>query len=128
RFTALARTRGATNRVAGDLAYTRQVAIRTGNRARLVLERSADCAAPPGWTAGHRYRVIRMERDSIVARRDLRLDGAPLCVAANGSGPVEFRSTGILVGFDNRTIVVRQGRHPSDTLTLSAVGRVRRRY
>jgi len=41
---------------------------------------------------------------------------------------VEFRSTGVLVGFDNRTIVVRQGKHPPDTLTLSAVGRVRRRY
>jgi prepilin-type N-terminal cleavage/methylation domain-containing protein len=127
-WAAIIRTRGATNRIAADLAYTRQVAARTGSRARLVLERSADCPAPPGWTAGHRYRVIRAGRDSIVAQRDLRLDGAPLCMASNGPGPVEFRSTGVLVGFDNRTIVVRQDAYPPDTLTLSAVGRVRRRY
>jgi hypothetical protein len=41
---------------------------------------------------------------------------------------VEFRSTGVLVGFSNRTIVIRQGTHPADTLSLSAVGRVLRRY
>ena len=128
RFTAIIRTRGAANRIAADLAYTRQLAGRTGHRARLVLERSAGCPAPPGWTAGHRYRVIMHGRDSVAALRDLRLDGAPVCVATNGSGPVEFRATGVLVGFDNRTLVVRQGTYPPDTLTLSAVGRIRRRY
>lgn len=128
RWAALIRTRGAVNRLATDLAYTRQLAARTGHRARLVLERSPDCPAPPGWTAGHRYRLIRAGEDSVAALRDLRPDGAPLCLAANGPGPVEFRSTGVLVGFDNRTLVVRQGTYPADTLTLSAVGRVRRRY
>jgi prepilin-type N-terminal cleavage/methylation domain-containing protein len=128
RLAALVRTRGAANRVAADLAYTRQLAGRTGHRARLVLERSGDCPAPPGWTAGHRYRIIHKGPDSVAVLRDLRLDGAPLCVASNGSGPVEFRSSGVLVGFDNRTIVVRQGGYPPDTLTLSAVGRVLRRY
>lgn len=128
RFAAIVRTRGAVNRIAADLAYARQLATRTGRRARLVLEASGDCAAPPGWTGGHRYRVLKSEADSVAALRELRLDGAPLCVMANGPGPVEFRSTGVLVGFDNRTIVVRQGQYPSDTLTLSAVGRVRRRY
>lgn len=127
-FAAVVRTRGAANRVAADLAYTRQLAARTGHRARLVLERSDDCPAPPGWTAGHRYRVIIHGRDSVAALRDLRLDGSPLCVASNGAGPVEFRSTGVLVGFSNRTIVIRQGPHPADTLSLSAVGRVFRRY
>lgn len=128
RMTALARTRGAANRLAADLAYTRQLATRTGCSARLVLERSTDCSAPAGWTAGHRYRVLQCGPDSVAARRDLRLDGAPLCAAANGPGPVTFRSSGVLAGFNNRTIVVRQGTHPADTLTLSAVGRVRRRY
>ncbi len=128
RFAAIARTRGAANRLAADLAYTRQLASREGCSARLVLEGSADCPAPAGWTAGHRYRILRCGPDSVVARRDLRLDGAPLCVAASGSGPVEFRSSGVLVGFDNRTFSLRQRQHPADTLTLSAVGRVRRRY
>lgn len=128
RWTAILRTRTAINRIATDLAYTRQLAARTGSRARLEVERSADCPAPAGWRAGHRYRVIRAGRDSIVAVRELRQDRAPLCMASNGTGPVEFRSTGVLVGFDNRTLVVRQGAYPPDTLTLSAVGRVRRRY
>jgi prepilin-type N-terminal cleavage/methylation domain-containing protein len=128
RAAALARTRGAANRLAADLAYTRTLATRTGCSARLVLERAAGCPAPAGWTAGYRYRILRCGPDSVAARRDLRLDGAPLCVAANGPVPVTFRSSGVLAGFNNRTLVVRQGDHPADTLTLSAVGRVRRRY
>lgn len=128
RAAAIARTRGAANRIAADLAYTRQLASRTGHGARLVLEASADCAARPGWTAGHRYRVMQEGPDSVAAERDLRVDGARLCVAANGPAAVVFRSSGVLLGFNNRTIVLRQGTFPADTLTLSAVGRVRRRY
>ncbi|HEX6040738.1 GspH/FimT family pseudopilin [Longimicrobium sp.] len=123
-----ARTRGAVNRVASDIAYTRQLASRTGQGARLVLERGGGCPAPSGWTAGYRYQIRSGGPDSIKARRDLRADGAPLCMAANGSGPLAFRSSGLLVGFSNRTIVLRQGSHPSDTLTISVVGRVLRRY
>jgi prepilin-type N-terminal cleavage/methylation domain-containing protein len=128
RWAALMRTRGASDRVSTDLAYTRQLAARTGFSARLVLERSGDCPAPDGWTGGHRYRVVRAGRDSIVAVRELRLDGAPLCIMSNGSGPVVFRSSGVVAGFVNRTFVVRQGSHPADTILLSAVGRVRRQY
>lgn len=128
RFAAIVRTRTAANRMATDLAYTRQLAARSGQRARLALERSDRCPAPPGWTGGYRYRVIHAGPDSVAALRDLRLDGAPLCVTANGGGPLEFHSSGVLVGHDNRTIVFRQGTYPADTLTLSAVGRVRRRY
>lgn len=128
RMAAVARTRGAVNRVAADLAYTRQLAARSGHRARLAIERSRDCPVPQGGTAGHRYLVIRGGPDSVAIVRELRLDGARVCVAANGSGPVTFRSSGVLAGFNNRTIVVRQDDHPPDTLTVSVVGRVRRRY
>lgn len=128
RMTALARTRGAVNRVAADLAYTRQLAARSGQRARLAIERSRDCPVPQGGTAGHRYLVIRGGPDSVAIVRELRLDGAKVCVATNGAGPVTFRSNGVLAGFNNRTIVVRQEDHPADTLTLSVAGRVRRRY
>jgi prepilin-type N-terminal cleavage/methylation domain-containing protein len=128
RWAVVARTRGAANRVASDVAYTRQLASRTGQGARLVVERGGGCPAPSGWTAGHRYRILSGGVDSIKAVRDLRADGAPLCMAANGSGPLTFRSNGVLAGFSNRTIVLRQGIHPADTLTISAVGRVLRRY
>lgn len=128
RLVAITRTRGAVNTVAADLAYTRQLATRTGQSARLEVERSPECPAPPGWRAGHRYRVLRAGPDSVAAVRNLRLDGAPLCLASNGNGPVAFRSSGLLAGFNNRTLVVRQDPYAPDTLTLSAVGRVRRRY
>jgi Tfp pilus assembly protein FimT len=128
RMMAIARTRGAVNRVAADLAYTRQLAARSGRRARLAIETSRDCPVPSGGMGGHRYVVIRGGPDSVAVRRDLRLDGARVCLVSNGSGPVTFRSNGVLVGFNNRTIVVRQDDHPPDTLTVSAVGRVRRRY
>jgi len=127
-MTALVRTRGAANRLAGDLAYTRHLAVRSGQRARLAVEPSADCAGGGKGTAGHRYRLLVAAPESIAITRDLRLDGAPLCLWANGTGPVTFNSSGVLAGFNNRTLVLRQAPYPADTLTLSAVGRIRRRY
>jgi Tfp pilus assembly protein FimT len=128
RMMAVVRTRGAVNRLAADLAYTRQLAARSGQRARLAVERSSDCPAAPGGWGGYRYRIVRGGPDSVVVVRNLRVDDAPICVWANGSGPVTFRSSGLLAGFNNRTIVVRQEDNVPDTLTLSVVGRVRRRY
>lgn len=127
---AFARVRGAANRVAADLAFTRQLAARSGHRARLVIERAADCAAPPGGAAGHRYRVVQAGPDSVALRTDLRLDGRRLCLATNVSDHVTFTSHGVLLGFNNRTMVVTQQGvgAVADTLTLSAVGRVRRRF
>ena len=128
RTLAVIRTRGAANLLAADLARTRHMAVKTGRRARLVLEPSADCTAGRGWTAGHRYRIVIAGRDSVAARVDLRLDRKRLCLATNAGPEVVFTSRGLLRGFNNRTMVLRQGSHPADTLTLSAVGRVRRRY
>lgn len=128
RYAAVMRTRGAANRVAADIAYTRHLAVRTGQGARLVLESAPSCRAAPGWKAGHRYRVLVAGEDSVAAVRDLRLDGAPLCLTHNARPAIEFNSRGLLTGFNNRTIVLRQADHPPDTLTLSAVGRILRRY
>jgi prepilin-type N-terminal cleavage/methylation domain-containing protein len=127
-MTAVIRTRGAANRLAGDIAYVRHLAIRSGQRARLAVEPSADCAGAPSGTAGHRYTLLVAAPESVAIARDLRLDGARLCLWANGPGPVTFNSNGVLAGFNNRTLVLRQAAHPADTLTLSAVGRVLRRY
>lgn len=119
------RSRGALNRVAGHLAYTRQMAVRTGGRARLQVEPSPDCPPPRIGAAGHRYRIV-VGDDSVVARVDLRLDGTPLCLTTNQSAEVVFNSRGLVVGFNNRTMSVRQGSHPPVSLTVSAVGRVLR--
>lgn len=119
------RARGALNRVAVDLAYTRQMAVRTGVRARLVIEPARDCPPPIRGAAGHRYRIIAGP-DSLVYRVDLRLDGSPVCLTSNQSGEVVFNSRGLVEGFNNRTISVRQGTHAPVYLTVSAVGRVLR--
>ncbi|HEX6367988.1 MAG TPA: GspH/FimT family pseudopilin [Longimicrobium sp.] len=119
------RARGALNRVAGHLMYTRHLAVRTGGRARLQVEPSADCPSPRVGAAGHRYRII-VAQDSVAALVDLRLDGAPVCLTTNQSAEVVFNSRGLVVGFNNRTMSVRQGEHPPVSLTVSAVGRVLR--
>lgn len=126
---AVIRVRGAVNRVAADLAFTRQLAVRTGCRARLVLERSPECLARRGQVAGHRYRIVVAAGggDSVAYRVDLRLDGSKLCLVSNQSSAVVFNSRGLLAPFNNRTLTVTQGRAPPRTITLSAVGRILRR-
>jgi prepilin-type N-terminal cleavage/methylation domain-containing protein len=122
------RTHGAASRVAADLAYTRQLAARTGRRARLQIEPSRDCPAPRTGAAGHRYRIIVAGPDSVAARVDLRLDAGRVCLTSNQSAAVVFTSSGLTAGFNNRTLSVRQGGHPPAFLTVSSVGRVLRRY
>lgn len=121
------RTRGAAARVAADIAYTRQMAARTGRRARLEIEPSADCPPPDFGAAGHRYRIIISGRDSVAALVDLRMDAGPVCLTSNQSSRIVFTSNGLTAGFNNRTLSLRQGNHKPTLLTVSAVGRVRRR-
>lgn len=122
------RTRGAAQRVAVDLAYTRQLAARTGRSARLEIERSPDCPAPRTGAAGHRYRIIVGGTDSVAAVVDLRLDAGRVCLISNQSGRVVFHSSGLVAGFNNRTLSLQQGRYAPSLLTISALGRVRRHY
>ena len=119
------RARGALNRVAVHLAYTRQMAVRTGGRARLEVEPSPDCPPPRFGAAGYRYRIFA-GGDSLVYLVNLRLDGGRVCLTTNQSAEVVFNSRGLVVGFNNRTMSVRQGSHPPVSLTVSAVGRVLR--
>lgn len=122
------RVRNAANRVAADIAYARQLAARTGHRTRVRLLPSGDCPGPRGWTAGHRYLVLgRTAADSVAVTGNLRLGGGRVCLASNQSDAVHFGSHGVLAGFNNRTLVISEGRMV-DSLIISAVGRVRRRY
>ena len=129
-FIAHVRTRGAASRVAADLAYTRQLAARTGRRARLEIEPATDCPAPRTGASGHRYRVIvsGMGADSVAALIDLRLDAGRICLTSNQSPQVVFTSAGITAGFNNRTLSVQQESHTPAQITVSAVGRVMRRW
>ena len=122
-FVAWTRVRGAASRFAGDLAYTRHLAVRGGQYAVLRLERGG-C---PGARAGYAYWIVpRATGDSI--RMDLRMGGGRVCVAMNGSDTIAFNSRGLLTAFQNRTVVVTHPRAHADTLTISAVGRILRRF
>lgn len=121
------RTRAAVNRVATDLAYTRMLAVREGTRVRLVIEPDPTCPAPTPGAAGHRYRIVVGEGRE-VRSVDLRGQGGRVCLASNRGAEVPFNSRGLLVGHNNRTMVVREGTHAADTLSLSILGRVLRRY
>ena len=122
------RTRAALNRVATDLAYARHLAVRTGRSAALQVEPSADCPATPSGVSGHRYRIMVAGSDSVATRVDLRLDAGRVCLTSNQSARVAFNSRGLLAPFNNRTLTVRHGTYPADTLRISVVGRVLRRY
>jgi len=127
RWTRHARVRSAANRLACDLAYTRAAAVQRSERVELRVEPAADC--PPqrgGRVAGHVYRIG--PRGGADAKRvDLRLEGGRVCLEMNQSAVVAFNSRGLLPGFTNRTLWVSD-RDARDSLTLSAVGRVLRRF
>lgn len=121
------RVRAASNTIAGDLAHVRSIALRDGVGAVLLLESAADCVPRfRGRRAGHLYRVgTRGQPVERMRRVDLRDSGGRVCAEMNGDDTLTFTSRGLPRGFTNRTIWVWQGA-TTDSLTLSAVGRVLR--
>lgn len=121
------RVRMTLNRVAGDLAYTRMLAVRTGHGAVLrFIPAPAEC---PGKRPGsRRYEIARRgDRQRVVRVWDLSTDGHPLCVRTSGADTVAFNSRGLPAPYANRTIHAEDG-PVRDSLTLSVVGRIYRRY
>lgn len=121
------RVRAASNTIAGDLAHVRSIALRDGVGAVMLLEPAADCVPRfRGRRAGHLYRVgTRGQGVERMRRVDLRDTGGRVCAEMNGDDTLTFTSRGMPRGFTNRTIWVWQGA-TTDSLTLSAVGRVLR--
>jgi prepilin-type N-terminal cleavage/methylation domain-containing protein len=122
------RTRAAAVALASDLALARAAAVREGRRVALVVEPAADCPSPEPGVAGLRYRVEVVESGRLLATRSLQGGPRPLCLSSNRSDRVVFDPRGLLAGHNNRTLVLRQGGAAADTITLSAVGRVLRRF
>ena len=121
------RVRGAANQLTAGLAYARQLAVRNGDRARLVVIPAPDCPAGPGQVAGHRFHVVAT--GGVASAVELRGGGSRVCLSTNQSDAIVFSSRGLPVGFGNRTYVVwQEGRRAADTVTVSSVGRVLRRY
>lgn len=126
-YNARQRRVAALNRFAGDLYRARMEALRRGNRVELRLSNSGRCAVPPRGSAGDGWSIVPLrggEPLRTVQPGDL---GAGVCLATNGDAALEITSRGLLAPFENRTVWVRHGSR-ADTLVVSVLGRVLRRY
>ena len=118
------RVQSALNLLVSDIHLTRGLAMRSGEGAVLRFLPSADC--PAG--AGHAYTVaLRGAGSRVVRRRSARVDGRKLCLQSNASDSIAFNSRGLPVPFANRTVRAFRGT-VRDSLTVSVVGRVYRRF
>ena len=128
-FLAGLRTRGALAAFATDVAYARALAVKNGRRTVLQFIPSPECEAThPRYRAGFAYRVVVRARRQVVAREvSLRERSPGICLEMNGSDTLAFNSRGLLVPLGNRRVraVFRDAR---DSLTVSALGRVYRRW
>lgn len=116
------RVRGAMNRLAGDLEFTRMAAVRNGRSAVFRFTPAPGCPRPGG--TGYR---IRINGTSTVLREWYPADGVPVCFRTNNSDSLIYNSRGLLAPFNNRTIRGELG-GARDSLTVSSVGRIYRRF
>jgi len=116
------RVRSALNRVAGDLEFTRILAVRSG--APAVLRFTAHPRCPKKGGAGY---VIRLRGNPAPARVAYPPDDYLVCYTSTNSDSVTFGSRGLLAPYNNRTLRAIDGPF-RDSLTVSAVGRVYRRF
>lgn len=109
---------GALNRVAGDIAYARIRAIRTGSRAQLVVSATGKTYTVTVDPSGADRKVEKTV--------NLALD-YPDLVLSPVNDTITFDSRGMLLrASSSRLKATRQGR--TDSLTVSGVGRVYRDY
>lgn len=127
-FVVRQRVRGALNVLAGDIAYARMAAVRSGRGAVLRFHPDPRCASA-GLGAGHAYSVTLRGPGADAPRRSSARapGGGPVCLRTNNSDSLAFNSRGLLVPFANRTVWSTQGQ-VRDSLTISVLGRVYRRF
>lgn len=122
------RTDDAMRRVAADVAYARMLAVRAG--ASVAVRFSAPAACTPSGTAevaATQYIiVIRTTPERTLKAVSLR-DAAPAVCLLMDRDSLAFNSRGILSPAFGQKILAVDGTS-RDSLTISAVGRVRRRY
>jgi prepilin-type N-terminal cleavage/methylation domain-containing protein len=126
---ARAETRGALDRFAADAAYARMLAVRNGARVDLQLLNSGVCPAPrPGRFAADGYRItVRRSPPMVVRQVRLRGSGKGVCLVTSNDGAIVYGGRGLPLPFENRTVWARKG-SVSDSLTISVLGRVLRRW
>lgn len=126
-FLARERRVAALNRFAGDLYRTRMEALRLGRRVELRLENSGACTPPPRGQAADGWSIVPLGAGTPLRTVHPGELGAGVCLFSNGDRALEVTSRGLLAPFENRTVWVHHGRR-ADTLVVSVLGRVLRRY
>jgi prepilin-type N-terminal cleavage/methylation domain-containing protein len=116
------RVRAALNRLAGDLEFTRITAVRTGRPTVLRFVRHPLCAGKGG-----REWIVARRGSADPLRRGGMPDDYPACYTSTNSDSVTYGSRGLLAPYNNRTIRAVDGT-VRDSLTISAVGRIYRRF
>lgn len=121
-------TGSALSQLTADLHYARMLAVRSGRTVVLRPEPAGGgCVAEGTRVAVSAYQIVlRSDAPRVVKR--VGVGGATgVCVEMNGGDSIAFNGRGLLHGFNNRTVWARHGQ-ARDSLTISAVGRVLRRY
>jgi Tfp pilus assembly protein FimT len=129
RVLARAQTAAALNQLAVEISYTRMLAVRGGSSVELRFFNEGSCGAPrSGRFSADGYRItVRDPKPRVVRVARLRSSASGVCLESNNDTNIVFGSRGLLLPFENRTVWSR--RHGAvDSLTVSVLGRVRRRF
>jgi prepilin-type N-terminal cleavage/methylation domain-containing protein len=127
-FIARQQVAAALDQYTAEFYRARMLAVRRGARVELRLEESAGCEPAP---AGARY-VGRRYSTRLFATQEAIGSAViggptPLCISMNNSNSVVIDSRGLITHFGARKVWAKRG-EVVDSLTISAVGRVLRRY
>jgi prepilin-type N-terminal cleavage/methylation domain-containing protein len=126
-FIARQQVQAALNRYTSKFYYARMLAVRNGARVQLQLLDPEGCSAPStGHYLGRRFSIRLADGGRELATGTL--DGpSSLCLSMNNSATVVLDSRGLIAPFGARKVWASRGA-VVDSLTISAVGRVYRRY
>jgi prepilin-type N-terminal cleavage/methylation domain-containing protein len=129
RVLARAQTTSALHQLAADISYTRMLAVRGGSRVELRFTNEGSCGDPQsGRFSADGYRItVRDPAPRVVRVARLQSSASGVCLESNNDTNIVFGSRGLLLPFENRTVWSRR-KDVVDSLTVSVLGRVRRRF
>lgn len=129
RVLARAQTTTALHQLAVDISYARMLAVRGGSRVELRFMNEGSCGPPrSGRFSADGYQItVRDPVPRVVRVARLRSSASGLCLESNNDINIVFGSRGLLLPFENRTVWSRR-QGVVDSLTVSVLGRVRRRF
>jgi len=127
-FIARQQVDAALNEYVGQFYHARMTALRTGSRVELRLEDPGGCGTPPAGAryVGRRFSTWLMRTGDRIGTAVV--DGPPsVCISMNNSTRLVIDSRGFIAPFGARTVWANRGA-VADSLTISSLGRVLRRY